>query len=176
MKVSNDELEKVIKEYENFATKHNLLLNPDREYVKKLILALLFNEKIHGFRYCPCRKIPKKLDISKICPCKWYKEEISKQGHCHCKLFFKPEVIIIEYRSDFCPLCEGVEKALEKIKKKHKNWLVKIINVDKEKIDIGIDEFPVLKFIIGDKEKFFIGEVNSKDIEKLVKKIKNGEY
>lgn len=78
-------------EYEEYAKKNGFRLNPNRKAVELLIGGLLRNEKKHGARYCPCRRITgdKKEDKKKICPCVWHKDEISKDGHCHCSLFVK---------------------------------------------------------------------------------------
>ncbi len=52
-------------------------LNPDREYVDRIITGL---EKKEG--YCPCR-VGK--DESALCPC----DEFIKEGICKCNLFVK---------------------------------------------------------------------------------------
>ena len=75
----------------NNAKENGFRLNPDQKVVEKLIKGLLANEKKHGERYCPCRRIVgnKDEDSSKICPCKWHKEEIKRDGHCFCGLFLE---------------------------------------------------------------------------------------
>ena len=79
-----------IKEYEVYAKENGFKLNPNKNIVKAMAKGLLANEKKHGERYCPCRRVTgnKEEDKPKICPCQWHKEEIEKQGHCICKLFF----------------------------------------------------------------------------------------
>ena len=86
------QIEELIKEYEDYAKENGLVLNPNKEVVKRLVRGLLENEKKYGARYCPCRRVSgnKEEDESKICPCQWHKEEIEKQGHCLCGLFIKP--------------------------------------------------------------------------------------
>jgi len=88
---SDKQIEGLIKKYEDYAKENGLVLNPDREVVKRLARGLLENEKKYGERYCPCRRISgdKEEDKAKICPCQWHKEEIEKQGHCLCGLFVK---------------------------------------------------------------------------------------
>jgi len=85
------QIEELIKEYEDYAKENGLVLNPNKEVVKRLVRGLLENEKKYGERYCPCRRISgdKEEDKAKICPCQWHKEEIEKQGHCLCGLFVK---------------------------------------------------------------------------------------
>lgn len=85
------EIEKLIKESEEYARKNGFKLSPDKEVVKRLIRGLLENEKKYGVRYCPCRRITgnPEEDKPKICPCRWHLEEIERDGHCLCGLFMK---------------------------------------------------------------------------------------
>ncbi|HUW71867.1 MAG TPA: thioredoxin [Candidatus Humimicrobiaceae bacterium] len=86
-----DNIEEIIKNYQTYAEKNGLKLNPDREAVERLVKGLLANEKKHGARYCPCRRVSgnPEEDKPKICPCQWHKEEIVRDGHCLCGLFVK---------------------------------------------------------------------------------------
>ena len=81
----------LIKEYEDYAKKNGLKLNPDKEVTERIIRGLLENEKKYGFRYCPCRRISgnPEEDKSKICPCQFMRKEIEENGHCLCGLFWK---------------------------------------------------------------------------------------
>jgi len=85
------EIEKLIKEYEEYAKKNGFSLNPNKKVVEGIVKSLLEREKKFGARYCPCRKITgnPEDDKSKICPCAWHREEIEKDGHCLCGLFVK---------------------------------------------------------------------------------------
>lgn len=91
LKNDSEKIEKMIKEYEEYATKNNYKLNPNIEVVKIIIKRLLENEKKYGFRYCPCRRIwgNSEEDKKKICPCDFRQTEIEEQGHCLCGLFVK---------------------------------------------------------------------------------------
>lgn len=91
LKDEGGEIEKLIKEYEEYAKKNGFKLNPDKEVVKRLIKGLLENEKKHGARYCPCRRITgnSEEDKPKICPCQWHRQEIEQNGNCFCRLFVK---------------------------------------------------------------------------------------
>lgn len=84
-------IEEIIKHYEEYAKKNKFKLNPNREVVERLIKGMLENEKKFGERYCPCRRITgnKEEDKGKICPCYWHQEEIERDGHCVCGLFVK---------------------------------------------------------------------------------------
>lgn len=87
-KIFIDELEK---EYSEYAKLNGFQLNPNREIARRVINGLLENEKKHGKKYCPCRRITgdHKEDSKKICPCYYHKDEIKKDGHCLCRLYTK---------------------------------------------------------------------------------------
>lgn len=78
-------------EMEKYAKKHGIKLNQNQKIVESIIKGLLINEKNHGFRFCPCRKLSGdfKEDWRKICPCAWHWDEIDKDGRCHCGLFVR---------------------------------------------------------------------------------------
>jgi len=86
-----EEIEKIIKDSENYAIKKGIKLNPNRKTVEKIAQGLMENEKKYGFRYCPCRRVTgnKEEDIKIICPCFYHLEEIEKFGKCLCGLFAK---------------------------------------------------------------------------------------
>ncbi len=90
---SNDqnESEKAIQEYQKYADRNGIKLNPDRKAVERLVSGLLANEKKHGARYCPCRRIPEESSEKEkiICPCESSREDIVKDGQCFCGLFVK---------------------------------------------------------------------------------------
>jgi len=87
----DDKIEKVIREYEEYAKKNNFSLNSDRKIAEGIIKSLLEREKKFGFRYCPCRKISDNPEEDKkiICPCYFHLSEIERNGHCLCRLFVK---------------------------------------------------------------------------------------
>lgn len=75
---------------EKYASKAGYKLNPNKEILDTVIEGLARNKKIHGKRYCPCRRVTgnPEEDRPKICPCKWHKDEIEQDGVCHCQLYF----------------------------------------------------------------------------------------
>ncbi|MBU0476643.1 thioredoxin [Patescibacteria group bacterium] len=87
----NEEVVKLIKEYEEYAKENGFSLNPNRGVAEKIVNGLLEREKKFSGRYCPCRRITGNLEEDKkiICPCFWHREEIEKDGHCLCRLFVK---------------------------------------------------------------------------------------
>jgi len=86
-----EKIEKLIKEYKNYAQKFRFKLNPERKVMEMLVEKLIKNEEKYGARYCPCCIIsgnPGK-DKGKICPCEECPKEVEKDGYCHCRLFVK---------------------------------------------------------------------------------------
>lgn len=84
-------MEKLIRKYQEYAKENGFSLNPDKEAVKRIVKGLLENEKKHGAKYCPCRRVTgnSEEDKKNICPCVYHKEEIEKDGRCLCGLFVK---------------------------------------------------------------------------------------
>jgi len=93
MTINNDDdkIEKVIREYEEYAKKNGFCLNPNRKVVEGVVKSLLEREKKFGAKYCPCRRITGNLKEDKkiICPCAYHRAEIEKDGHCLCGLFVR---------------------------------------------------------------------------------------
>ena len=87
----NKEVEKIIKEYQEYAKKNGFKLNPDKRIVEMIVKRLLENGEKHGERYCPCRTITgnSEEDEKKICTCSFHRKEIEDAGRCHCNLFIK---------------------------------------------------------------------------------------
>ncbi|MDD5547321.1 MAG: ferredoxin-thioredoxin reductase catalytic domain-containing protein [Candidatus Pacebacteria bacterium] len=83
--------EKLIKEYVEYAKSNGIQLNPDARVVEGIVGGLLKNEEKYGKRYCPCRRVSgnQEEDLKKICPCYYHKGEIEKDGRCFCGLFVK---------------------------------------------------------------------------------------
>jgi len=85
------EIEELNKWSADYAKKNGFKLNPDKEVVQRLMKGLLENEKKHGQKYCPCRRVTgnKEVDSKSVCPCYYHLDEIKKDGHCLCGLFVK---------------------------------------------------------------------------------------
>ena len=79
------------KKYQLHAKKNGFRLNPNKELVDQLLIALIKIKKKYGKAYCPCRRIKNnpEQDKNNICPCIHHKKEILEQEHCHCFLFVK---------------------------------------------------------------------------------------
>jgi len=89
LKIMEEKIKKLWKEYERYAKENGFCLNPNKKIVKFLLKGILEKEKKYGKRYCPCRRVTgnKEIDERFICPCIYCKEEVERSGHCHCFLF-----------------------------------------------------------------------------------------
>jgi len=89
--IEEKEIEKIKKQFSDFAKESGFNLNPDEKTVERIIKGLLANEKKYGKKYCPCRRVigDQKQDEEKICACIWHKDEIEKDGKCFCGLYVK---------------------------------------------------------------------------------------
>jgi thioredoxin 1 len=88
---SEQNVDKLIEKYDNYAKSVGIKLNPDKKTVERVVNGLIANEKKYGEKYCPCRRVSgnKEEDSKKICPCIWGKDEVKKDGHCLCNLYVK---------------------------------------------------------------------------------------
>jgi ferredoxin-thioredoxin reductase catalytic subunit len=93
MEPTQEQIEDLKKEYELYATKHGLKLNPDKDLVEKILRALLMREQKLGHRYCPCRIVTGDAEEDKkiICPCAHTLEEVEQKGECLCRLFIRSD-------------------------------------------------------------------------------------
>ncbi len=84
-------MKKLAKEFEEYAKANGFRLNPNKKMLKGTLKGLIENEKRHGKKYCPCRRITENMEENKkiICPCIYHKKEIETQGHCLCQLFVR---------------------------------------------------------------------------------------
>lgn len=86
-----EQIKEISERYYNYAIAQGFSLNPDKKTTDRVINGLLENEKKHGKKYCPCRRVTgnAEQDAKIICPCVYHKDEIAKDGHCLCNLFVK---------------------------------------------------------------------------------------
>jgi thioredoxin len=86
-----ESVEEISERYYNYAITQGFHLNPDKKTTDRVINGLLENEKKHGKKYCPCRRVTgdAEKDAKIICPCVYHKDEVAKDGHCICNLFVK---------------------------------------------------------------------------------------
>ncbi len=84
--------EELRKAWEDFTEGNDFMLNPDRDFVEKIIDGVLENEKNSKLKLCPCR-LPdgtRERNIELLCPCNFKTHETwVKEGRCWCGLFVK---------------------------------------------------------------------------------------
>ncbi len=79
---------------EEFASKNEFQVNPDKNRVDMLIGGTFNCEKNQGMKFCPCRLITKDFeeDIKLVCPCNFLIHDTYKDkdnGECWCGLFVR---------------------------------------------------------------------------------------
>ena len=94
--MTKKEVRNLINLWEDYTAKQTgkdrFVLNPNMEKVKKLALGVLYNEKKHGLKYCPCRITTgnKEKDMALICGCNFKSQKCwSEVGECWCSLFVR---------------------------------------------------------------------------------------
>jgi len=70
-------------------------LNPDAEFVRDLVEALITNEKRYGYWACPCRLASgsKSEDLDIVCPCDYRDPDLTEHGMCYCALYVSGAVV-----------------------------------------------------------------------------------
>lgn len=87
--MNRGELRKV---WGDFTEGNDFKLNPDYDFVEKLIDGVLKNEKKSGLKLCPCRigDGTKERNIELLCPCNFKIHSTwLKNDRCWCGLFVK---------------------------------------------------------------------------------------
>ena len=90
--------DEVLKTYERLkqeAEEGGYRLNPDREFVLRLVQGLLDNGRRYGYWQCPCRLAfgEKTKDIDVICPCYYRDSDLEEYGACYCALYVSDDWI-----------------------------------------------------------------------------------
>lgn len=69
-------------------------LNPEVEFTKDLVQALLVNEKRYGYQACPCRLASgnRDEDLDIICPCDYRDPDLVEYGACYCSLYVSGDI------------------------------------------------------------------------------------
>ena len=91
IEIKEVEVQKLIKEYQEYADSKGFKLNPDERALKAIVTAILKKQKKEGANYCPCRVMTGDVEKDKeiICPCVFHEDEVKTKGNCLCRLFFK---------------------------------------------------------------------------------------
>jgi ferredoxin-thioredoxin reductase catalytic chain len=87
-------LEEVRRRAENDAKNYGYYLNPEPEFLIKLIEGLKKNEDRYGYPSCPCRLASGKLELDRdiICPCDYRDQDVEEYGCCYCALYVRRDV------------------------------------------------------------------------------------
>ncbi|MDF1527158.1 MAG: ferredoxin-thioredoxin reductase catalytic domain-containing protein [bacterium] len=84
-------------------------LNPDEDFTRDIVQALLTNTKRYGYQACPCRLTDgvrdKDLDI--ICPCDYRDPDLAEFGSCYCALYVSGEIARGEREAEPIPERRG---------------------------------------------------------------------
>jgi ferredoxin-thioredoxin reductase catalytic chain len=69
-------------------------LNPDEEFTRDIIEALLTNTQRYGYQSCPCRLAGgvRNEDLDIICPCDYRDPDLAEFGSCYCALYVSGEI------------------------------------------------------------------------------------
>jgi ferredoxin-thioredoxin reductase catalytic subunit len=69
-------------------------LNPDDEFTRALIGAIMVNQDRYGYGACPCRLASgiKAEDLDIICPCDYRDPDLQDYGACYCGLYVSQEI------------------------------------------------------------------------------------
>ena len=86
-------------------------LNPDEEFTRNLIEALLTNTQRYGYQSCPCRLADgvRNQDLDIICPCDYRDPDLDEFGSCYCALYVSGKIAWGEEEAEQIP--ERREKA-----------------------------------------------------------------
>lgn len=91
--ISEEEVERKIRAIFRDAEDGGYHLNPERDFIKKLVRGLLVNEARYGYPACPCRlsRGIKAEDLDIICPCDYRDPDLDQFGACYCALYVSDE-------------------------------------------------------------------------------------
>jgi len=84
-------------------------LNPDEEFTRDLIEALLTNTQRYGYQSCPCRLADgeRDNDLDIICPCDYRDPDLTEFGACYCALYVSGEIARGEREAEPIPERRG---------------------------------------------------------------------
>jgi ferredoxin-thioredoxin reductase catalytic subunit len=89
-------------------------LNPDEEFTRDLVEALLTNTQRYGYQSCPCRlaECVRAQDLDIICPCDYRDPDLADFGACYCALYVSGEIARGEKEAE--PIPERRKKPSER--------------------------------------------------------------
>jgi len=87
--IAQEKIDSLYERLNNEAEASGYHLNPDVDFTKDLVEALLVNEERYGYWACPCRRASgiKADDLDIICPCDYRDADLVEYGACYCALY-----------------------------------------------------------------------------------------
>ena len=91
---TDDKIARLFQRLEREAADGGYNLNPDREFTRDLVEALLINSGRYGYQACPCRLADgsREKDLDIICPCDYRDPDLAEYGSCYCALYVSGEI------------------------------------------------------------------------------------
>ncbi len=119
-KISKDKIESLCAKLLSDNGKNGCFLNPNENFAKSLIKALLVNEQRYGYPACPCRLASgkKEEDLDIVCPCDYRDPDVAEHETCYCGLFVSKNVF--ENKKAIKPIPERRPSVTERMKLKNK--------------------------------------------------------
>jgi len=133
------EIENLYEKLLTLTKKRGYFLNPDVDFTKRLIGALLINQQRYGYQACPCRLAVKNKeeDLDIICPCNYRDADVAEYGTCFCGLYVSKENL--ETRKPVKSIPERRPSKVERDRLKS----LKTMEKENEKQEIGNLSHPV---------------------------------
>ena len=85
---------------QKIAQENNLVLNPDKARIEKVVGNMTKNYEAVGEYICPCKQThhPPIKGKDVLCPCPDMLDEIARDGHCDCRVFYTSEAAADVYK------------------------------------------------------------------------------
>ena len=102
---TQEEIDKLYSHLASAAKSGGYHLNPDEEFTRDIVEALLVNTRRYGYQACPCRLAvgTREKDLDIICPCDYRDPDLSEFGTCYCALYVSGEIARGEREAEQIP-------------------------------------------------------------------------
>ena len=109
---ASEEIDKLHIKLQSEAAGGGYNINPDAEFTRDLVEALLTNTDRYGYQSCPCRLAggSREKDLDIICPCDYRDPDLAEFGSCYCALYVSDEILRGERKVQPIPERRPVEK------------------------------------------------------------------
>jgi len=117
---SSEEIRKVHEKLQKEALAGGYNLNPDADFTRDLVEALLTNTDRYGYQSCPCRLADgaRNKDLDIICPCDYRDPDLAEFGSCYCALYVSDEIAKGEKEAEPIPERRGKRKEAHESEKR----------------------------------------------------------